>query len=435
MESPVATGRFFKITGFKGTPIQPPFARAMVWSKDEAVVESYKVVKTKSPEWKRCFVGLIDVAAIKRSEYNDLVKEMTESESVGNLTAGLEYDQIRKRLADDRTNEKKLRLKALMMGLANAPDPNRFEYECMLEDPTVLEKWSIVKRGAQLLQAMREKEENEQWVADQTLRYWQAQLLQYMSTVCDDDRIILWVTDEEGGSGKTWFSKYLYRRDPTRTVWIHNGSTKDLMKAIYTKVKTLSTVIMDLSRTNYDKINWDVIERVKNGMIMSTKYEVESAIIDSPCVLCFANYHPDFSKMSEDRWRILTLKQSGLVLHRVHQGRMDKGEPLPELTDDVCTNFGIQYRPLERKTVTEALMPETSSSRFEEARPLKLRENPDSSVKTSRNPFAVVKPPPTPAFGPGRIGILKRCASCYTKYRLGQAYPPWGNCTECMMMD
>jgi hypothetical protein len=70
-------------------------------------------------------------------------------------------------------------------------------------------------------------------------------------------------------------------------------------------------LIYDLARTYADNIEhiYTTIENLKNGVYLSTKYESGQRIYKVPTIVILANFKPDTSKLSGDRWNIL---------HRIH---------------------------------------------------------------------------------------------------------------------
>ena len=56
-------------------------------------------------------------------------------------------------------------------------------------------------------------------------------------------------------------------------------------------------------------MNYEVIESVKNGVVFSTKYESQMKVFKTPHVIIMANFAPDESKMSSDRWDIRYLTE------------------------------------------------------------------------------------------------------------------------------
>ncbi len=73
--------------------------------------------------------------------------------------------------------------------------------------------------------------------------------------------------------------------------------------------KNESIVIIDLARTQAESVNYfyQFIESLKNGVLFSPKYESGQKIFKPPHVFVFANYEPDQTKLSADRWNIVQL--------------------------------------------------------------------------------------------------------------------------------
>ena len=70
--------------------------------------------------------------------------------------------------------------------------------------------------------------------------------------------------------------------------------------------------MLDFSRTQVDKINYQVIEDLKNGRYFSTKYVSEMRVYKPPHVVCFANSEPNFVALSTDRWVCCNLTEDAL---------------------------------------------------------------------------------------------------------------------------
>lgn len=131
------------------------------------------------------------------------------------------------------------------------------------------------------------------------LRPWQTDLVLEL-TGSVNNRSVIWIVDPEGNRGKTWLSKYLAVKHPHDVIRLENGKSADL-KYAYTGQKIC---IFDLSRSQEDHINYEVIESIKNGIFLSTKYESCMRVYANPHVCVFANFEPDRSKLSQDRWDV-----------------------------------------------------------------------------------------------------------------------------------
>lgn len=112
-------------------------------------------------------------------------------------------------------------------------------------------------------------------------------------------RQIHWYYEEYGNSGKTWFTRFLvcFRH----AVRFSNAKSADIAYAIRGSPRV---VVFDYSRSQEEQINYAVLEDIKNGLIFSPKYESTSKMFEVPHVIVFANWPPNESKMSQDRWDI-----------------------------------------------------------------------------------------------------------------------------------
>lgn len=116
-----------------------------------------------------------------------------------------------------------------------------------------------------------------------------------------DDRKVIWYHDSTGNCGKTWFSKYvMINSDAIR---FENGKSADIKYAYSNQ----NIVMFDYTRSVEDHINYEVIEAIKNGTFLNTKYDSRVAVFKIPHVIIFSNSPPDLTKLSMDRWDIRTL--------------------------------------------------------------------------------------------------------------------------------
>lgn len=117
-----------------------------------------------------------------------------------------------------------------------------------------------------------------------------------------DDRTIYWYWDSIGNIGKTAFCKFA-AINMGATV-IGNGKGNDIA---YTIPDDPKIIIFDFPRTIEGRINYNAIEKCKDGIIFSGKYESHMKYFNSPHVICFANFPPDMGSMSIDRWKVVDL--------------------------------------------------------------------------------------------------------------------------------
>lgn len=142
-------------------------------------------------------------------------------------------------------------------------------------------------------------------------RDWQREVLEIVNTEADD-RTIHWFWEEEGNVGKTTLCKHLVRENDALYVL---GKSADMKYAVTQYVEKNgegpSTVLFDFPRTMEGFVSWEGMESIKNGLFFSGKYEAKTVVMDSPHVICFANFLPEMSKLSADRWKIKKIGEVG----------------------------------------------------------------------------------------------------------------------------
>jgi hypothetical protein len=135
------------------------------------------------------------------------------------------------------------------------------------------------------------------------LRPWQQDLLDHLLTE-PDSRKVIWFSDTLGGMGKSAMATYLhFYHDAFVT---DNGSSKDIA---YSMPDSPRIVIVDLTRETEERVNYAIIEAMKNGRVVSHKYESKVRYFEIPHVVVFANFPPRMSALSMDRWDIRYMEQ------------------------------------------------------------------------------------------------------------------------------
>lgn len=150
------------------------------------------------------------------------------------------------------------------------------------------------------------RKEREEEYEGAVLRTWQAQVLQALET--QNRRKVAWVWEATGETGKSWMAMYLLVKK--KGFLTTGGALKDQIYA-FKNAGTPEWVIVDLTRGQEDKAPYRFLEQAKNGFMMNTKYEAQELYF-RPCkVIVFANFEPDRTKMSEDRWDVHHIAQTG----------------------------------------------------------------------------------------------------------------------------
>lgn len=143
------------------------------------------------------------------------------------------------------------------------------------------------------------KEEMKSIVSSIELYEWQKEAIERLLT--QNDRQVLWVSDPEGAKGKTMLSRYLVANH--NAFYIQNGKNADIAYAYDSQ----EVIVFDLTRSQEERVNYSIIESFKNGVLFSPKYESITKMF-KPCkVVVMANFYPDQTKLSSDRWDIMEL--------------------------------------------------------------------------------------------------------------------------------
>lgn len=140
---------------------------------------------------------------------------------------------------------------------------------------------------------------------DKELLPWEIEIESILETP-PDDRTIHWYFDLRGGCGKTTFCKHLVI---SREACYVRGKAADVKYSIAQMEEKPTIVLWDMPRSLEERMNYDGIEEIKNGLFFSGKYESSTVLMEIPHVFCFANWPPDTSKLSADRWHIVDLSE------------------------------------------------------------------------------------------------------------------------------
>lgn len=119
-----------------------------------------------------------------------------------------------------------------------------------------------------------------------------------------DDRKIYWYWDAHGNTGKTALAKHMVLT--MRALYV-NGKGNDVKYAVSEmfKKQDIDVVVFGFPRTcGPEYVSYGALEEVKDGLVFSPKFESGMCAFNPPHVLVFANFPPDTSKLSMDRWHI-----------------------------------------------------------------------------------------------------------------------------------
>lgn len=143
--------------------------------------------------------------------------------------------------------------------------------------------------------------------ANVTWKPFQEFLLGIVGVVpCLDPRTVWWVVDEKGNTGKSFLTKYL--------VMAHGAFPCGGKRAdVFCAYDFQDIIVMDLPReAEENKGMYGTIEKLKDWCFFNGKYQSMPKFKDgNPHVICFSNYFPDKTMISQDRLQVLNVAPDG----------------------------------------------------------------------------------------------------------------------------
>lgn len=143
---------------------------------------------------------------------------------------------------------------------------------------------------------------------------WQFEFLKKYSNrpTIEEVRFINWYYDPIGNTGKSLLCKHLANNNDWSFVTA-SVNIKDIANLIMNEInggwKCLG-IIFDLPRTVQDKdYLYTGLECLSNGNLTNTKYNSCRVTFNSPHIIVFANFLPNYAMMSHDRWKIRKLNK------------------------------------------------------------------------------------------------------------------------------
>lgn len=142
----------------------------------------------------------------------------------------------------------------------------------------------------------------------ETLYLWQRELMEELRTRANN-RTIIWYNDVDGGCGKTQLARLIYATFPG-VQYLSSGNLKDATYQIVRRKDDPKIIVINLPRSAEGRFSYATLETIKDGIVYSGKYEGGTRIFPSPHIVVFANFFPDVTQLTEDRWRIRTLRNN-----------------------------------------------------------------------------------------------------------------------------
>lgn len=136
-------------------------------------------------------------------------------------------------------------------------------------------------------------------------RPWQQRILNITSGK-PDERKIYWIWDANGNTGKSYLAKYMALHIPG--VVIGNGRAVDIYHQVNVMINENgikpTILLIDIPRVNAAKCSMQAVEKIKDGMFQSSKFEGGRCLYPPPHVVVFSNAAPVRDTLSRDRWEV-----------------------------------------------------------------------------------------------------------------------------------
>ena len=136
------------------------------------------------------------------------------------------------------------------------------------------------------------------------MHQWQTDLLEILNQEASD-RKIYWVWEPVGGSGKTSFLKHFCIKH--KDALVVGGKANDAKYMIASLDWYPKFVFFNISRTVENFVSYEGMEAIKDWLFASTKYEGKMVIGNCPHLIVMANFEPNYSAMSGDRWVVMKI--------------------------------------------------------------------------------------------------------------------------------
>lgn len=138
---------------------------------------------------------------------------------------------------------------------------------------------------------------------------WQLDVLNIIDKPCaEDDRIINWFWEPNGGVGKSQLALWLY---DYKDALVCMGKATDIFHIMNKEKNRRKIFVFDITKERMENFQYTTIEQIKNGYVMSGKYDGNCIRFNRPHIIIFANEPPNTYKMtSNGRWNIVEIKTS-----------------------------------------------------------------------------------------------------------------------------
>ena len=156
-------------------------------------------------------------------------------------------------------------------------------------------------------QYLRDQQEEPE-IESHPLREWQQELVEILKTP-PDPRHVIFVVDQKGNAGKSWFAKY-YNQVYGESLRLTPCRKVDMIYGIYSSLKQYKVFFIDIARSRMDNegnklFPYELMEELKNGELFNSKYSSETFRFPVPHVVCMTNEEPNMTMLSSDRYKFI----------------------------------------------------------------------------------------------------------------------------------
>lgn len=171
-------------------------------------------------------------------------------------------------------------------------------------------------------------EKYDEQMAKSELRPWQEELFDLITGDEQQnlrDRKVIFIQDESGNTGKSWFQKWLrtgQKQIIARSLPVSNVDRLISAINIITKDTEIGVLNVDLTRTKGDDQSYEdlfsAIEQIKNGYVVDVMYgKFNEAIFKPPIIIVYTNEKIASFRhyLSDDRWQVYRISDKKLIRH------------------------------------------------------------------------------------------------------------------------
>lgn len=74
------------------------------------------------------------------------------------------------------------------------------------------------------------------------------------------------------------------------------------------------------SKTKYEKVNYELLEHIKDGRVFASKYNSQEIKFKTPnTVVVFSNNAPNMNELARDRWKIFSIESNILEERQISE--------------------------------------------------------------------------------------------------------------------